>query len=531
MQAGSPDLGSVRPGSRAALLALGVAVVTVTAIHLRSVRAPFFADDWLFLDYERRRNLLEQLSHADPLGNYFRPLSRALWYTVLDHLGSGRPELFHVANLALFIASAWMLWSLAQRWAGDRAGFLALALFVATPCADVPILWAAGAQDLLALALGLAGVLAWETRHPRLASIAFLAAALSKETALVMPVVAALAGVLPARGSAEHGKPRPSVVWLAAPCFAWAGLWWLTRSLRPAFGHEVQITGAAVLAAPLDALRAFVGLEWLPGSPVRWPASVSPPFAALGLAATAFLAARAPRPYRVEGVIVLGLAWALLAAMPVAAVASIWSGYFDLLAVAGLAVAASAALSRAPGSIAALAVAVLVVGQQGARALPGFALERSPWTSASHVNRAYVERSNAEVSSLLSSMRRSRPTLPMRATIAFAQLPVSSGFQMGDGALLRVAYRDTSLRSYFLGDLDPAAAAARGPILFFALEGNTLIDHTRDPMVLESFAYSMMVSEQPERALGAIDLRLAVAPPLHIPSSMEVLGADGRGTR
>jgi hypothetical protein len=39
---------------------------------------------------------------------------------------------------------------------------------------------------------------------------------------------------------------------------------------------------------------------------------------------------------------------------------------------------------------------------------------------------------------------------------------------MGDGALLRIAYRDTSLRSYYFTDFS-SARAGRGPVLFFAV--------------------------------------------------------------
>ena len=70
---------------RAALAALAVALVLGAAvmIHVGSLSAPFFADDYLFLDQVRDRSLPQALASPDPLGNFLRPISRQVWFWTL----------------------------------------------------------------------------------------------------------------------------------------------------------------------------------------------------------------------------------------------------------------------------------------------------------------------------------------------------------------------------------------------------------------------------------------------------------------
>src|ERR1051325_7059049 len=139
--------------------ALGVLAAAVAAIltHAASLTAPFFADDWLFLD--------QVLASPDPLGNYFRPLGRQVWFWLLVHVGGERPLVFHVANLACLVAAVVLLALLARRIAGPFAGVVAAAYLAVHYAADVPVLWVSGSQELLSLALGLAALNAYVRRH------------------------------------------------------------------------------------------------------------------------------------------------------------------------------------------------------------------------------------------------------------------------------------------------------------------------------------------------------------------------------
>ncbi len=94
----------------------------------------------------------------------------------------------------------------------------------------------------------------------------------------------------------------------------------------------------------------------------------------------------------------------------------------------------------------------------------------------------------------------------------FANVAVSSGWQTADGPLLRWAYRDSTLRSYFLTQFTKERAA-RGPVFFFAVLGDSLCDRTSDPRLLPSFAFSMLLAESPRAAIDALDLGARTAGP------------------
>src|SRR5207244_10691065 len=67
-----------------------------------SLRYPFFADDYLFLDQVRQRSLLWPLRSLDPIGNFVQPIGRQVHFWWLSHWSGESPVAFHVANLVLF---------------------------------------------------------------------------------------------------------------------------------------------------------------------------------------------------------------------------------------------------------------------------------------------------------------------------------------------------------------------------------------------------------------------------------------------
>ena len=172
--------------------ALGVLAAAVAAIltHAASLTAPFFADDWLFLDQVRFRSLAQVLASPDPLGNYFRPLGRQVWFWLLVHVGGERPLVFHVANLACLVAAVVLLALLARRIAGPFAGVVAAAYLAVHYAADVPVLWVSGSQELLSLALGLAALNAYVRRQRALAAGFLFLALLAKEAVVLAPFAA-----------------------------------------------------------------------------------------------------------------------------------------------------------------------------------------------------------------------------------------------------------------------------------------------------------------------------------------------------
>jgi tetratricopeptide (TPR) repeat protein len=81
----------------------------------------------------------------------------------------------------------------------------------------------------------------------------------------------------------------------------------------------------------------------------------------------------------------------------------------------------------------------------------------------------------------------------------------NTAFQSGDGPLVRWAYRDSSMRSYYLTSFT-REKARRGPFYFFVASGDTLKELDRGPDLLLQVAFSMIISDQPEGARDALEL-------------------------
>ncbi len=508
--AGGPT--APREASRGpALAALGLILVAALWLQRAALTAPFFADDFLFLDQVRDRPLAAVLVASDPIGNFVRPVGRQLAFWVLERLGGGSPAAFHAFTLALFAASLALLFAIARRVAGTRAAVVASAFLALHYAADVPLLWASGTQDLMALtgalgaiALFLAGCRAW-------AVAALLAALLSKETVLFTPLIAALA----ARRPDERWSTALARAWpLGVAVVAWAVLWVAAAATAPAHAHPLSFSPGAVAAAFVHLFQVALGLEWRPGAASRVFGSVPPlvPFA-LALAGVALVwgprrrAAARGGATAAPGARRLGLAWALLGAVPVIAVAPIWSAYYYLFALCGLGILIGAWLARAPRWGALLAVALLAWGSHNARTLDEFITAPGAWTRESHVNRFYVERATGSVQRYLARLKELHATLPPASTVFLTGIPAFISFQTADGPLLRWAYGDSSLRSYYFKDFT-LARYRRGPAFFIELRGDSLREMTGRPQLMRDLALHALLDEKPAMALDALTVAL-----------------------
>ena len=508
--------------------AVALVALAAAAGHVRSLAAPFFADDWLFLDQVRFRSLLDVLASPDPIGNYFRPLGRQVWFSVLAAVSAENPWLFHAANLACLMVAVVLLAQLARRLAGPTAGVIAAAFLALHYAADVPVLWASGAQELLSLALVLAALELHVRGARRSAAVVFLGALLAKEAVVLAPVVAC---ALDTDGGPWRDRLRRAWAWGAA-VLAWLAIATAVAALRGTPGAGLQLSLEGPLAAPLLLARVTFGLEWLAGQRpwAEWTDPGLGGWLAILLAVVAVLVV-APRrtPLRsrsarrgvgtsalprstahdTRAAIRAGLLWALAGALPVAAVAPQWSAYYFLFALAGVGLALGAWLSSRPVSLAIAVVLVSGLASSQARGLQEFATAPSAWSGQSHVNRFYLERGMAVISRGIADLRRQMPAPLPRTTVFVAGLPSFAAFQVADGPLVRGVYRDTTLRSYYLSQLT-AERLARGPWRVFFYNGGTgrLDDQTGQPGVLSSTALGMILSEQldvAEAALSAAD--------------------------
>ncbi len=135
------------------------------ALYFDALASGFLNDDYLFLEEARTQPLLASLTHLGALGNYYRPLSRQIWFAALTPLAGGSPVVFHVAHALLFAAALALLFDLLRALLplpGALAGTLGFALL---PLQRVNLTWISCSQDLLALALALGAFALW--RHGR----------------------------------------------------------------------------------------------------------------------------------------------------------------------------------------------------------------------------------------------------------------------------------------------------------------------------------------------------------------------------
>jgi hypothetical protein len=501
----------------ASLGALALVLLAAFALHAGALRAPFFADDFLFLDQVRGRGLTDALTAPDPLGNFFRPIGRAFHFWAVARVGGESPALFHAANLGLALCSIALLFAIAKRLAGVRAAAIAAAFLALHHALDVPVLWASGSQDLLALAGALAAIALHQRGAGRLSAGALLVGLLSKETVALTPLVAIVVARAP-------GEPWSRAVRKAVPLLVavvvWAIVWLVTAGTRTGAATTLEANPAGIPAAIVQLVRAALGIEWRADRP--WAVLTSaPPWVALALAAAAVACSRWGRartsapaalddagPRRARNA---GLVWAVCGALPVAPVAAIWSAYYFLFAIAGAGLALGGALARAPAWLAIVVVAALGASADGARRLDEFATARGAWTAQSHVNRFYLDRAMRALERHLGAMKRLHPTLEPRTTVFFAGLPPFIAVQAADGPLVRWAWRDTSLRSYYVNGFT-RERANRGPVIVLVASGDTLRELRRDGLMPLELAYGSMLSDRLEPAREAIAWKLESAP-------------------
>jgi hypothetical protein len=489
-----------------------LAVAAACAIHARSITAPFFTDDYAFLDHIHRHGLADIFAR-DPLGNFYRPVGRQLYFLGLGPPSGDSPLVFHAVNLLLFLAAVALVFVLARRLGGARLGIVAASIVALTYAADVPVLWASGAQDLLAICGALASLILYSQGRRRLAAAPFLLALLSKETVLLTPIVAVL---LDRRAHDSWTKTIRAAWPLALSIAVWAIIWIPHVHAVSTQGVDFRPTPIAIASAFVHLVQVTLGLEWQHGAiATAFPPSL--PWAALGLAILALLATPAAKPVKTPSanpdrrdLVVTGVVWALAGAVPTILVPTIWSAYFYLFAMCGVALAIAALVGRST-SIAIAVVTLFAWRAHAGRGLEEFSTTHEAFTSQSHVNRFYMLRGMDAVRRYVSDLKTLHPTLPPRSTILFSDVPVFLGLQTADGPLVRWAYQDTSLRSYYLGSFDDAKLERGGPVLIFSSgEGQHLHEHTTD--AYRTVAIGLIVGDHLESAHAVLAMNESLVP-------------------
>src|SRR5437667_5408312 len=145
-------------------------------------------DDYNFLTNAVFYQLHDWFPSADD--PFYRPISRGIYFTILDLAGRYGPTLGHVLNLCFLVGIVFLLGSFTARIAGKRAGILAGLLFAGLGAVPNLVGWICLDQDLLAILFVILALNLRSKGRDVAAFAATTAALLSKETTLaVIPVL------------------------------------------------------------------------------------------------------------------------------------------------------------------------------------------------------------------------------------------------------------------------------------------------------------------------------------------------------
>ena len=494
-------------------LIVGCFALGLIALAGGALRTGFLNDDYLFLEQARSQPLARALLGTDALGNYYRPLSRPVYFAALTAWSHGSPRFFHVFNFALFLVALALLADLlrglfppastptAAPAAGRGHPVLAGTLYFALlPFQRVAWLWISCSQDLLALVFALAAFALFRRSRRLPAAFLFVAALASKESALALP--AGLMGweVLIARRTLRDAARR--VLPFAAVALVWGTLA-LSISRHGSGARLLHFDPGTFLASYAHQAQSLLGLAH-PAGMVAALATHGPNPLALALFAAIALLLPARRealpgdhpaappatgtpaptpPPTAAAVAGFGALWLITAGLIPGPLAASWSAYYYMMSGVGAAALFGLA-TRAIGRWGwPLLAGALLWWHAGGTAVRAFAVEDRPWGWTSHLTSYYFERAATLTGTLSRQLLELEPAPPRGTRFFFATLPPWAGFQMGSGALVRELYRDPSLESWYYSQYSETTAADR-PCRFFYWDGRALrplYAHAADP--------------------------------------------------
>jgi len=457
------------------LAAIGAAFVVryawVVSIH-------WINDDFIFLDHVRKLGFADLWGMNDALGNAYRPLSRNVYFWLCRAAFGTDPAGFHVVNLLIALTGLVLCFLVCRHLldaaldagapgnaaaAGNADGMALLAtlLFAAHPAAATPVAWTCGIQDLLVVTLSFAALLAYLQGRRILYPLCFTAALLSKETAVVVPVLLGAFDWLVRRRrlrqavDGQLGAVAILALWMV-------GNRWLPWHDLGATIHSAE-PGTRTLFGRLDwqtvlvATRALFLVE--PFEHFEWPYGIPVTVALIALQGAALIIAAGDRwaPVRPALAVVAGL-WIILGIAPLITVVSRFV-YYAYLPSIGLALGLVVALSRLSAArqavvrtaAAGVVLALLTVAS-------GF---RYP---AARCDAHNIRRASGYLWTFRSDMLAAHPTLPDSASVYFWNIPVHIGFQLADGPALRTWYDNPTLSGHFLREY---TGDDRHPSFFF----------------------------------------------------------------
>ncbi len=221
---------------------LAALAVAAACLVFRGALAYFFAQDD-FTGLARARGLLP------PVPFPWRWLSGQLYFDVMRGVGGLDPLAYRLVSLAAHAACVVLVYRLCRRFVPGPAAAVGAVFFGTHPALFTALYSISGIGEILAAGFGLASVLLADQpgRRAWLALPLFAASLLSKESTLLLPLVA-LAPSL--RGGRSEGRAALPVVPLAMAGVLLAYL--AAFVVRDVFGVRAELAGAAPYALRFD---------------------------------------------------------------------------------------------------------------------------------------------------------------------------------------------------------------------------------------------------------------------------------------
>ena len=470
------------PLSRAPLWAAALlALAGLGVLYTGAIRTGFLSDDYIFLEEARTQPLAQSVIGPGALGNYYRPLTRQVYFAALTPIAGGAPWVFHVANA---IAFACVLALVADLLAAllPLPGVLAGTLYFATlPLQRVVLTWVSCSQDLFAVLFSLAALALYRRGRDRWALVAYLFALASKEVAFPLPLLLAAWSRWIGTPGAGARRERPDaraigrrLLPFAILSVAWVALVLALRAQHPTMDTGLHFTIGHFAAAWVHGLQSLLGLEQ-PDVFAHGLTGHLPPMIAIVLLATLALwlpATRGEATTRAQAGAILSFAalWFLAFAFPLGPVASVWNGYYYSLAAVAGALVVGLVCRRLDRIGWVVLATLLLVWHAGVSATPTFAIRDTPWVWTAHFTTFYCQR-GAELAGILRrELKAYEPSPPHGTRFYFASLPPWAGFQVGNGPFIRAMYRDPTLAGHFYSEFSESTAAQQ-PCRFLHWDG------------------------------------------------------------
>lgn len=172
-----------------------ILVATITA-YFASLRYGFSQDDWYFLSISHARNFGDILNFFNPWSQsgfaFYRPLGTQLYYYLATLIfgWQSAPIYMHIFMLILQASNGYLASRLVQKLTKDSRLSLLVGLVYATSSAHfLSLFYIAATQQLLAAFFALLSINDFLERKSWRAALWFFLALLSKEVAIVTPVI------------------------------------------------------------------------------------------------------------------------------------------------------------------------------------------------------------------------------------------------------------------------------------------------------------------------------------------------------